>query len=196
MIKARTTTRTRMPRYFRIMVCSALLLTLGLAYAAAQWTMQPKDSTLTFVGTQAGAQFEGGFDKFTADVRFDPQALAASHFDVRIDMASVNTKDSERDDTLRGTDLFNVKQWPAGHYVAETFTDKGAGKFTATGQLTLRDVTRSVPIDFTFENKNGAAWLKGSARVMRLDFGVGQGDWKDTETVANEVAIRFALLLK
>lgn len=185
-----------MPRYFRIVVCSALLSVLGLAYAATQWTTQPKDSALNFVGTQAGAQFEGGFDIFTADIRFDPSDLAGSRFDVRIDMASVNTKDGERDDTLRGADLFDVKRWPSGHYVAETFTDKGAGKFSATGKLTLRDVTRSVPIDFTFESRNGATWLKGSAALMRLDFGVGQGDWKDTETVANEVSIRFSLLLK
>jgi polyisoprenoid-binding protein YceI len=64
------------------------------------------------------------------------------------------------------------------------------------GQLTLRDVTRSVPVDFTFETKNGQTWLKGTAAIKRLDFGVGQGDWKDTETVANEVQIQFSLLLK
>lgn len=175
---------------------AALALVLGLAYAATQWTMQPKESTLSFVGTQAGAKFEGAFDKFTADIRFDPKDLAGSRFDVRIDMASVNTRDGERDDIIKGPDLFNARQWPQGHYVADKFSDKGAGKFSATGKLTLRDVTREVPIEFTFENKNGSAWLKGSATLKRLDFGIGQGEWKDTETVADEVAIRFALLLK
>ncbi len=173
-----------------------LTLVLGLAWAATQWTMQPKQSTLTFVGTQAGAQFQGSFDKFTADIRFDPQDLAASRFDIRIDTASVNTKDGERDDIIRGPDLFGAKQWPTARYVAEKFTDKGAGKYSATGQLTLRDATRPVPIEFTFETKDGGAWLKGQATLRRLDFGVGQGEWKDTGTVANEVQIRFALLLQ
>jgi polyisoprenoid-binding protein YceI len=171
-------------------------LALGLAYAATQWTMQPANSTLTFTGTQAGAPFQGKFEKFTADIRFDPKDLATSRFEVRIDTASVNTQDSERDDTLKSEDLFNVKRWPSAHYVVEKFTDKGGGKFSGAGQLTLRDITRPVPIEFTFENKNGNAWLKGSAAIKRLDFGVGQGDWKDTETVANEVQIQFALLLK
>ncbi|HMN45467.1 MAG TPA: YceI family protein [Povalibacter sp.] len=174
----------------------ALTLVLGLAWAATQWTMQPKDSTLTFVGTQAGAQFQGAFDKFTADIRFDPKDLAASRFDVKIDTGSVNTKDRDRDDIIRGPDLFGSKQWPTAHYVAEKFTDKGSGKYSATGQLTLRDATKPVPIDFTFEIKDGNAWLKGQATLKRLDFGVGQGEWKDTRTVANEVQIRFALLLK
>jgi polyisoprenoid-binding protein YceI len=175
-------------------------LTAGLAacvaLAAAQWSMQPKESKLTFVGEQAGAQFEGGFDKFTADISFDPKNLAASRFDVKIDTASVNTQDGERDTTIKSADLFDVKKFPAARYVADKFTDKGGNKYSATGKLTLRDVTKDVPIDFTFENKDGGAWLKGTAKIKRLDFGVGQGEWKDTSTVGNDVQVRFALRLK
>jgi polyisoprenoid-binding protein YceI len=57
-------------------------------------------------------------------------------------------------------------------------------------------VTRDVPIEFTFEQKNGSAWLKGSAQLKRLDFGVGQGDYKDTKDVGNDVKVSFVLLLK
>ena len=180
----------------RIFVLSFLVASLGVALAATQWTMEPKESSLTFVGTQAGAQFEGAFEKFTADIRFDPKDLATSRFDVRIEAGSVNTRDSERDDIIKGPELFDTKQFPTAQYIAEKFTDKGAGKFSATGQLTLRGVSRPIPIEFTFETKDGKSWLKGSAALKRLDFGVGQGDWKDTEAVANEVQIRFALLLK
>ena len=173
-----------------------LVLVCGsVAFAATQWTLQPKESKLTFVGTQAGAEFEGTFERFTADIKFDPQDLAGSRFDVKIDMASANTRDSERDDTIKSDDLFAVKQFPSAHYVADRFAAKGS-KFTATGKLTIRNVTRDVPIEFTFEKKNGNAWLKGTAQLKRLDFGVGQGDWKDTSTVANEVKVNFALLLK
>ena len=174
----------------------ALTLLLGIAAAATQWTMQPKQSKLTFVGTQAGAPFEATFEKFTADIKFDPKDLAGSRFDVKIDLGSVNSGDAERDDTVKGPDLFAVKQWPTGHYVADKFTDKGAGSFTATGKLTLRDVTKDVPIEFTFADGKEGAWLKGSASLKRLDFGVGQGEWKDVSSVANEVKVRFALLLK
>ena len=75
----------------KVLASLALTLTLGLALAATQWKMQPKESKLAFVGTQAGAAFEGAFEKFTADIKFDPQDLPGSRFDVRIDMASVNT---------------------------------------------------------------------------------------------------------
>src|SRR5690349_12117870 len=80
----------------------------GIALAAHQWTLQPQESKLTFVGIQADAEFEGAFDRFTADIKFDPQDLAGSSFDVKIDTASVNTRDSERDDAIKSEDLFAV----------------------------------------------------------------------------------------
>lgn len=174
----------------------AATLLFGVALATAPWALQPKQSKLSFVGTQAGAPFEGVFEKFTADIKFDPAALAASRFEVRIDTGSVQTRDAERDEILRGDELFAVKRWPQARYVAERFTARGGGKYSGTGSLTLRDVTREVPIEFTFEPGEQGAWLKGSATLKRLDFGVGQGEWRDTATVANEVKVRFALLLK
>ncbi|MBL8267427.1 YceI family protein [Steroidobacter sp.] len=180
----------------RLVLGCAVGLAAMVALAAAQWSLQPKESKLTFVGEQAGAKFEGGFDKFSADIRFDPKDLAASRFDVKIDTASVNTQDGERDQTIKSADLFDVKRFPSAQYVADKFTDKGGNKYSATGKLTLRNVTKDVPIDFTFESKDGAAWLKGAAKLKRLDFGVGQGEWKDTSTVGNDVEVRFSLRLK
>jgi polyisoprenoid-binding protein YceI len=180
----------------KVLSIATLSLLVTLSFASVQWSMQPKESQLTFVGTQAGAPFEGKFEKFTADIKFDPKDLAGSRFDVKIDTASVNTRDGERDSTLKSADLFAVKQYPTAQYVAEKFTDKGKGQYAATGKLTIRNVTKDVPIEFTFEEQTAGGWLKGSASIKRLDFGVGQGDWKDTETVANEVKVKFALLLK
>ncbi|WP_129776286.1 YceI family protein [Peristeroidobacter soli] len=180
----------------RLVAGLAAGLAAAAALAAATWSLQPKESKLTFVGEQAGAQFEGSFDKFTADISFDPKNLAASRFDVKIDTASVNTQDGERDTTIKGADLFDVKRFPTAQYVADKFTDKGGNKYSATGKLTLRNVTKDVPIDFSFESKDGGAWLKGTAKIKRLDFGVGQGEWQDTSTVGNDVQVRFSLRLK
>lgn len=182
-------------RHLKFITALAVAFTALAAWAAAQWSVQPANSTLTFVGTQAGAEFEGVFQKFTADIRFDPNDLAASRFEVTIDLASVNSRDSERDDIIRGPDLFAVKQFPTARYVADKFTAAGGAKYRATGKLTLRNVTRDVPIDFTFETNKDGAWLKGAARIKRLEFGVGQGEWKDTEWVGDDVGVRFALKL-
>lgn len=164
--------------------------------AATNWAMEPKQSTLKFTGTQAGAQFQGSFARFTADIKFDSADLASSRFDVSIDLASVTTQDNDRDDTIKSPDFFAVNQWPHAHYVTQKITAKDAKTFVGTGKLTLRNITRDVPITFTFENQGDQALLKGSAALKRLDFGVGQGEWKDTSSVANEVTVQFALTLK
>jgi polyisoprenoid-binding protein YceI len=61
----------------------------------------------------------------------------------------------------------------------------------------LRDVTREIRVPFEFAATAGAtARLKGSTRVRRLDFGVGQGDWQGTEWIADEVRVEFDLSLR
>ena len=183
-------------RASRFAVAGALLISGFAAFAVGQWELQPKGSNVSCIAKQAGAEFTGKFEKFTADIKFDPKDLASSRFDVKIDMNSVNSQDQERDDTLKSAELFDVKKFPTATYVADKFTDKGSGKYVGNGKLTLRNQTRPVPIEFTFKTSPTGGTLQGSAALKRNDFGVGQGEWKDTSTVADEVKVRFTLLLK
>jgi polyisoprenoid-binding protein YceI len=181
----------------------ALLLAAGAALApmspasaaSASYTADTGHSRLEFVGVQAGAEFTGVFEKFTANVDFAPDALAGSRIDVQIDMNSVNSKDKDRDTTIRGKDVFDVAHNPTAHYVTKSITKTAAGYF-ALGALSLRGVTKDVPIAFQFSPGAAGAKLSGSAKLNRLDFGVGQGDWKSTETVGDAVKINFSLVLK
>lgn len=88
----------------------ACLLMAGGA-SAADWTMQP-GSSLGFSASYQGEAFGGGFGKFTPVIRFDPAKLADSRFDVRIVLASADTKNSERDDLLKSGDFFDSKRQP------------------------------------------------------------------------------------
>ena len=128
-------------------------------------------------------------------IEFAPDALANSRFDVQIDLKSVDSMDKDRDTTIRGPDIFDVAHWPTAHYVTRSFTKTAAG-YSAVGALTLRGVTKDVPIDFQFNQGATGAKLEGSAKLKRLDFGVGQGDWKSTEWVADAVKMSFSLVLK
>ena len=165
------------------------------AAGVAVYSADSQQSRLEFVGVQAGAEFKGVFHKFSAAVEFAPDALANSHFDVQIDMSSVDSKDSDRDKTIRGPDVFDVAHTPTAHYVTRTIT-KSSGGFSAVGALTMHGVTKDVPIDFQFVPGPAGATLSGSAKLKRLDFGVGQGDWKSTEWIEDAVKINFSLVLK
>ena len=176
-------------------VVAALLSTLPGTALAADYAADPAQSKLEFTGVQAGADFKGAFHKFTAAVQFAPDALATSHLDVQIDMSSEDSKDKDRDQTIKGPDVFDVAHNPTAHYVTKSITKTASG-YTAVGALTLRGVTKDVPIDFQFSQTGNGAKLDGSAKLKRLDFGVGQGEWKSTEMVNDAVKISFSLLLK
>jgi polyisoprenoid-binding protein YceI len=175
---------------------AALLYAAGIApAAAAAYTGDPQQSRLEFVGVQAGADFKGVFHKFTTAVEFAPDALASSLIDVQIDMNSVDSMDNDRDTTIRGKDVFDIAHFPTAHYVTKSISKTAAG-FTAIGSLTLHGITKDVPVEFQFTPAAGGARLEGSARLKRLDFGVGQGDWKSTEWVGDAVKISFSLVLR
>jgi polyisoprenoid-binding protein YceI len=183
-------------RNLYLAVTTAMLLGAAAAAAAVvSYTSDAQQSRLEFVGVQAGAEFKGVFHKFAANVDFDPQALASSRIDVQIDMNSVDSMDKDRDTTIRGKDVFDVAHNPTAHYMTKSITKTAAG-FSAIGALTLHGITKDVPIEFQFAPAAAGAKLSGSAKLNRLDFGVGQGDWKSTDTVGDAVKINFSLVLK
>lgn len=161
---------------------------------APQWTMQPAESALTFTATQSGSPVEGRFEEFEADIRFDPDEPAAGSVTVRIVMASATTDSADRDATIKSADLFNVADHPTATFAADRF-ERGAGEnaFVAPGTLTLRGVSKPVALPFTLAiegaGPGATARAQGALAIDRLDFGVGQGDWKDTSLVANRVEI-------
>jgi cytochrome b561/polyisoprenoid-binding protein YceI len=162
----------------------------------AAWTTDAAASTLGFDFVQAGAATEGSFGSFAAKIDFTPLPAPAGRFDVTVDMAGVDTRDKDRNEQLKSADLFDVAQFPTARYVATTFAVKDDG-FEARGALTLRGVTHDVPLAFAWAPAadGKSATLKGSASLKRLDFGVGQGEWKSTEWIADEVKVTFSLRL-
>jgi polyisoprenoid-binding protein YceI len=167
---------------------------MSAAAAPASYGADPAKSELAFTGMQAGAEFKARFHKFTANIEFAPDALGASSFDVVIDLNSVDSQDKDRDTTIRGPDIFDVAHWPTAHYVTRSFARTATG-YAATGTLTLRGVTKDVPLDFQFTAAGTGAQLVGTAKLKRLDFGAGQGDWKSTQWIGDEVKVSFSLAL-
>jgi polyisoprenoid-binding protein YceI len=179
-----------------------LALALGTARAdapaAGSYVLDPVKSSLEFSFTQAGAANKGKFTRFPVSVTFSPAAPTTGRLEVTIEVASLDTGDKERDDTLRGADLFAVSQYPRAQFLATQFARTATG-YEAIGKLTMRGVTHDARVPFTFRTASeagaGVAYMVGKTTLKRLDYGVGQGDWKATDQVGNEVGVSFALRL-
>ena len=180
------------------MALAAALLVATAAQAATQWTADPARSKLVFTGTITGGPFDGTFQRFQPEIAFDPADLAGSRFRVTVETGTADTRDGDRDAVLKGPEFFAVERWPKATFEASKFTAAGPGRYSAQGKLTLRDVTREVTLTFTFRPAadGRTATLAGGTSVQRLDFGVGQGEWRDTTMVGNEVKISFDLFLR
>lgn len=181
------------------MLMSAAFAVFAAATPPVHYTLDPTRSLLRFTFMQAGASNTGRFNKFTADVLFSNDNLAASKIDVTVDINSLDTGDMERDDTLRSPDLFDVKKYPQARFVATRFTSTGAGRYDALGKLTIRNVTKDLKLPITFQTKTeqgqNIGYLTGRVTIRRLDFGVGQGEWKATDQVPDDVQVSFSLRL-
>ena len=181
------------PDRMRLALAALLLATAGQA-AAADYVQAP-GSTLVFASNYQGETFTGRFGSFTTTMSFDPKQLATSKLDVAIQLAGTQTGNKDRDDTLVSADFFNVGKFAQARYTATKFRALGGNQYAADGTLTLRGASK--PVTLTFIWTPGAQpVLAGKATVKRLDFGVGGGDWADTATLPNEVAISTRVVFK
>ncbi|HEY8190742.1 MAG TPA: YceI family protein [Micavibrio sp.] len=167
--------------------------------AVSAWKIVAENSALSFEGTQMGAPFKGVFKSFDGTIRFDPARLQDSNVRIAIDMDSVDADSADRNSYIRMPDWLNVAQFPEAVFTSTGF-EKGLGpnQYVALGQLTIRGITLPITLPFTLaisKNDSGVetAVMTGETTVNRLDFGIGQGEWKDPKSVGAEIQVHVRL---
>ncbi len=180
-----------LPRVLLSIQCVVLSVHCCLAFAEEvdEWRIVRGESTIRFVATQAGAEFEGGFDEFEAQIRFDPLDLEHSSARVEIGVASINTQSPDRDEVLRSAEWFHPARWPQAMFRTTEIheaVDGALDEYEALAQLTIRGVTKDVVFTFALV---GTARLDGRLTIKRLEFGLGEGEWADTAWIGDEVSV-------
>jgi len=149
---------------------------------ATAWAVDYGASRLGFTGTHSGDGFSGRFEKWEADIRFDPANLAGSRATVLVQVASARTGDATQEDALEGEEWLDFKGHPVARFDATTFRAPGGDRYEAVGTLTLKNASIPVVLPFTFTERDGVATVKGSLKLNRraLDLGMQSdsgGDW-------------------
>ena len=157
--------------------------------ALPAWVVDADSSHIRFTGSQADTPFTGEWQSFEARIHFDAERLDESLFDVTIDTTSAESGDSDRDATLTDADWFDAAQYPNAYFRADTIVALDNGGFRADGKLIIKDKPSPVKFEFRVQSDGSRRELLGSASLLRLDLGVGTGEWEDTAWVANEVAV-------
>ena len=178
----------------RVLIAALALLAAGTA-GAKSWQGDAGSGALQFDAIQADAKFTGRFKDYALRFDFDAAKPADGRLDVTVALASTDTEDAERDEILKGAEFFWVERHPQATFHAARFRREGR-RWRADGELTLRGVTRPATVLFTLAEQDQALRMKGDAKIRRLPFGVGQGEWQSTEWIGDEVVVRFDLKLK
>lgn len=178
----------------KLRILSALLVTgAGLhvapLFAATTYHYTPGGkNALTFEFVQADAKTPGAFRDYDITLTLDDKDPTASKLAVRVNVASLDTQDEERDGILRGADLFDAERHPVAIFTSTRIV-RARGGYQALGKLTIRDVTRDFSVPFALRDGR----MTGATTLRRLDFGVGRGEWESTEWVGNDVKVTFDL---
>jgi polyisoprenoid-binding protein YceI len=186
-----------MTKWMLATAAAAVSLALMPAAAVARaWRVDPAHSTLTITNSYQGVRYTGRFNRFGANIVYDPADLAHAKFDVTVDVGSFDTQNAERDRTAKGPDFFDVAKYPRARFVTTAFHKGAGGSVLADGRLTLHGVTRAVTLTVEFAPAGNTATLDVSASLQRLAFGIGTGQWADTSMIGNGVTVHGHLSLR
>jgi polyisoprenoid-binding protein YceI len=180
---------------FRKLLLAGVIATLPLAAAAAPptWTVDKAASRLGFSTTVSGGALNGAFRSWDAVIHFDPNDLAHSDVAVTIDIASAATGNGDADASLPDQDWLWTSHFPKATFAAKSFRATGPGRYEAAGVLTLRGVAKPLTLPFALAITGKTAKMNAQVSLNRLTFGVGQGEWKATDTVPATVSVNVAL---
>ncbi|MEP6557535.1 MAG: YceI family protein [Burkholderiales bacterium] len=175
---------------------AAAVLLVGVAQPAwAQQALVPAQSEITFITKQMGVPVDGKFTQFDAQVAFDPKAPETAKIAFTIDMASATLGIPETDAELGKPDWFDSTKHPKATFRSTAIKPLGSGRYEVTGDLEIKAQRRAVTVPVMITQAAGNTTAAGSFSIKRLDYRIGEGDWKDTSMVADPVQIKFKLVL-
>lgn len=115
----------------------------------------------------------GSFGGLVTKVHFNPASLNASTLEASVDVATINTDNSTKDEHLRSEDFFDVARYPKISLKSVAFKHKSGNNYVGTFTLTIKDKSKQIELPFSFLDKGNAVEFKGTFKINRLDFGVG-----------------------
>ena len=174
------------------------------AQTAKTWNVDVVHSAVKFsVSHLVISETEGNFKTFTGSLSHTKDDLTDAKINFSVDVASINTDNSMRDEHLRGDDFFKAAEYPKMTFESISMVKKDKNKYLLTGNLTLRGVTKKVTFDVVYGGTakdpygNTKAGFKATGKINRFDYGLKWNALTEAggAAVGNEVSITLNLEL-
>ena len=150
------------------------------------WTIDPMHTQVEFSAKHMGIMtVKGHFTGVQAAITFTEDDFSASSVQATIDAGTLTTNDERRDTHLKSADFLNVEQFPTIAFSSTRIAHAAHDRYTMTGDLTIRDVTRPVTFDVVYAGQGkdpmGTVHAGFSAHTT-----INRKDWGLTWNVALE----------
>jgi polyisoprenoid-binding protein YceI len=164
------------------------------------YAIDPTHSRIGFVARHAMiTKVRGSFNEFEGTGYFDADDVSKSHLSIKIQAASIDTRNADRDGHLRSNDFFDMETFPEITFVSTSVKSGGKDVFTVVGDLTLKGITKQIEINFDYSGTakdpfgNERLGLEGSVVVNRKDWGLEWNAPLDTGgvLVGDKVTLEF-----
>lgn len=144
-----------------------------------KYTIDQSHSTIEFeLKHMMVSKVRGNFDTYTAEIEADDITdLTTATIEIKIDAASINTRNEDRDNHLRSGDFFETEKYPTIDFKSTNITKDG-DSYKLTGDLTIKDTTKPVTFDVEFGGKGVNPWgvdvygFEASTKINREEFGL------------------------
>ena len=169
----------------------AALLGVTLVASAVPLKTDPAKSRVSAVFKQMNVPVEAPFKKFSAAIDYDAAKPDLAKASVEIDTASLDVGDADMNKEVAKKEWFNAAQFPKATFVSSSIKPAGAGKLNVSGKLSIKGKSSDVSFPLTVKTEAGKQVFEGALPIKRLTYNIGEGEWKDTSMVADEVVIKF-----
>jgi polyisoprenoid-binding protein YceI len=149
------------------------------APATAPWQIDAAHTEIEFSARHLMiSNVKGRFDSPTGTVSYDPARPGSLHLEVSIPVATIDTRNEQRDAHLRSADFFDAENHPTMTFKGKHIDGDVNGKFKLIGDLTIRGTTREVTLDVTSEGAGPDPWgndrlgFSATGKISRKDFGL------------------------
>jgi len=186
--------KSLVPLTARRFALAAMCMTLPVFASALKTDTARSSITATF--RQMNVPVDAKFGRFAAQISYDDAKPEAAKASVDIDIASFDLGDPDYNKEVLKNEWFNAARFPKASFVSTQIKPAAAGKLDVAGKLTIKGKTADVRFPLTLKKKGNADVFEGTLPIKRLTYNVGEGEWKDTGMVADDVVIKFHIVTR
>lgn len=173
------------------------LAVLGSAQAAEYTTLDSDETQITFNYRQMNVKMNGNFSKIKAtELRFDPAQPENAKVSLEVELASINAGYADANTELAKDEWLAAAQYPLATFEAEKIEAIGEQQYQVTGKLNIKGQSQTISMPFSFSEEADKGIFSGNFSFLRNDFNIGEGQWKKTNIVADDIEIHFQIVAK